>query len=445
MQAVRPDRSPQNSTLKAWAPRPRRYLTALFAMLMSATIFEGYDITIFHLCTPEIARTFHMGDPAIGLVATIVRFGGMLSFFVVILADRYGRKPIISTTVLCYTVFTLFTALSRGVTSFTIFQSAAQIFLAAEFGVAVTMISEEFPDERRGSAIAGLHMVAFLGVTAAGLTYMFMADSRWGWRGMYMLGIAPLVLIAFLRRGLLETARFSACERARIAAGHARKEFWPAIRNCLEPFAGPYRSRLLTVAALWNSIGLIGGPTVTYFPLYTRRDHGWNSHQTALVLILAYFMGSIGSMLSGLMMDRLGRKFTTCFFYAMSAGAMYFLFSNDSFATIMAGEVVTMFAYQAARTATSALSTELFPTAIRATGYSLCVQVIGQVCWMLSPVVIGLLSGPLGGLGNASSLFAIGPFIGIFVVLFMIPETRGKTLEELSPNVDEIPPVPDAE
>ncbi len=73
-------------------------------MLMSATIFEGYDITIFHLATPEIARTFHLADPAIGLMATIVRFGGMLSFFVVILADRYGRKPIISTTVLCYTV-----------------------------------------------------------------------------------------------------------------------------------------------------------------------------------------------------------------------------------------------------------------------------------------------------------------------------------------------------
>jgi putative MFS transporter len=282
-------------------------------------------------------------------------------------------------------------------------------------------------------------MVAFLGVAAAGLIYMFMADSRFGWRGMYMLGILPLVLIAFLRRGVRETARFSACEYARVAAGRARKQFWASIRNCLVPFAGPYRSRLLTVAALWNSIGLIGGPTVTYFSLYTRRDHDWTSRQVALVLILAYFMGSVGSMLSGLMMDRLGRKFTTCFFYAMSAGAMYFLFTSDSFAAIMAGEVLTMFAYQAARTATSALSTELFPTAIRATGYSLCVQVIGQVCWMLSPVVIGLLSRPLGGLGNASSIFAVGPFIGIFVVLFLIPETRGKTLEELSPNVDEIP------
>src|SRR5450759_5202792 len=101
----------------------RRYLWALLAMLMSATIFEGYDITIFHLCTPEIARTFHMGDPAVGLMATVERFGGMLSFFVVILADRYGRKPIISTTVVCYTGFTLLTAISQGVASFTAFQS----------------------------------------------------------------------------------------------------------------------------------------------------------------------------------------------------------------------------------------------------------------------------------------------------------------------------------
>ena len=68
----------------------RRYLWSLLAMLMSATIFEGYDITIFHLCTPDIARTFHLNDRAIGAIATAVRFGGILSIFVVTLADRYG-------------------------------------------------------------------------------------------------------------------------------------------------------------------------------------------------------------------------------------------------------------------------------------------------------------------------------------------------------------------
>ncbi|MFZ2061517.1 MAG: hypothetical protein WAU82_10945, partial [Candidatus Binatus sp.] len=106
MQAANPNSLSEQPKLAPWIPRPRRYLAALFAMLMSATIFEGYDITIFHLATPEIARTFHLGNPAIGLMATVVRFGGMLSFFVVILADRYGRKPIISATVLCYTVLT---------------------------------------------------------------------------------------------------------------------------------------------------------------------------------------------------------------------------------------------------------------------------------------------------------------------------------------------------
>jgi putative MFS transporter len=440
MQAVPPNSPSEQPKLAPWIPRPRRYLAALFAMLMSATIFEGYDITIFHLATPEIARTFHMADPAIGLMATIVRFGGMLSFFVVILADRYGRKPIISTTVLCYTIFTLFTALSTGVKSFTIFQSTSQIFLAAEFGVAVTMISEEFPDATRGRAIAALHMVAFLGVTAAALTYAIMAESRWGWRGMYLLGIAPLVMVAFLRRGLRETARFNALERARAGAGLPRPEFWTSIRNSLAPFAGPYRSRLLVMAGLWNSIGLIGGPTVTYFSLYARRDHHWKSHQVAAAIILAYAMGTVGSLLSGFLMDRLGRKFTTSFFYLMAAAAMYVLFTSDSYGAILAGEVVTMFAYQAARTATSALSTELFPTSIRATGYGLCVQVIGQICWMLSPVVIGLLSGRLGGLGNAASLFAAGPILGVVIVLWFVPETRGKTLEELSPSAGETPP-----
>src|ERR1700688_2054964 len=111
MQAAHPKSSSQHPDVAPWIPRPRRYLAALFAMLMSATIFEGYDITIFHLATPEIARTFHLGNPAIGLMASIVRFGGMLSFFVVILADRYGRKPIISLTGLWCHTSSLFSSL----------------------------------------------------------------------------------------------------------------------------------------------------------------------------------------------------------------------------------------------------------------------------------------------------------------------------------------------
>jgi MFS transporter, putative metabolite:H+ symporter len=432
MRALRTDT--ENAPLPAgFTPASGRYLIALFAMLMSATIFEGYDITIFHLCTPNIAKTFQLADPQIGLMATIVRVGGMFSFFVVILADRYGRKPILSVTVLCYSVFTLLTALSSGVANFTIFQSSAQVFLAAEFGVAVTMIGEEFPDESRGRALGALHMVAFLGVTAAGLAYGVMSETRWGWRGMYLLGLAPLLLIAFVRRGMRETVRFQALQAERAASGRALPEFWVSIRQCIMPLLGPYRARLLLIATMWNSIGLIGGPTVTYFSLYAKRDHGWKASEISMAFILAYMAGTAGSLLSGYLMDRIGRRFTTAAFYVVSGAAMYALFQSDSYSAMLTAEIVTMFAYQAARTATSALSTELFPTEIRATGYSLCVQVIGQIGWAISPVIIGLLSAPMGGLGNAASIFALGPLVGVVLVFTMVPETRGRTLEEISP------------
>jgi MFS transporter, putative metabolite:H+ symporter len=418
----------------SFTPPARRYLFALFAMLMSATIFEGYDITIFHLCTPDIAKTFHMADPEIGLMATIVRMGGMVSFFAVILADRYGRKPIISVTVVCYTVFTLLTALSSGVTSFTMFQSTAQIFLAAEFGIAVIMISEEFPDDKRGRAIAGLHMVALLGVITASLAYRSMSDSRYGWRGMYLLGLVPLLLIAFLRRGMRETGRFQVMQSEREAGGYELPAFWTSMRQTIAPLLGQYRGRLLLIATMWNSIGLIGGPTVTYFSLYARRDNHWKASEVSNAFILAYVAGSLGSMLAGFLMDRIGRRITTATFYIASGAAMYVLFQSTDHNTMLGAEIFTMFAYQAARTATSALSSELFPTEIRATGYSLCVQVIGQIGWALSPLVIGILSAPMGGLGNAASVMAFGPLVGVVLIFLIVPETRGRTLEELSPS-----------
>jgi MFS transporter, putative metabolite:H+ symporter len=419
----------------AFAAPSRRYLGLLLALLMSATVFEGYDITIFHLCTPDIAKSFHLGDPAIGVVATIVRIGGMLSFFVVTLADQLGRKPVVSVTILFYALFTLFTAISSGVITFTTFQGASQIFLAAEFALAITMISEEFPDRMRGRAISVMHMVAFIGVSAAGLLYGYMAESRWGWRGMYLLGIAPLLLVAFLRRWLRETGRFEALRVAHEVAGRKMTGAWQTIRNSISPFRSQYyRTRLILIAALWNCIGLVGGPTITFFSLYAKRDHHWTSRGIGAAIVLAYLMGTIGTLLSGYLMDKVGRRITAMAFYLTSAAAMYLLFQTGSDHAMLLAEIVTMFAYQASRTATSAFSSELFPTEIRCTGYSLTVQVLGQVGWALSPVVVGLLSGPMGGLGNAAALFSSGPVLGAILILAWAPETRGRTLEELSPS-----------
>jgi MFS family permease len=403
-------------------------------MLLPATIFEGYDITIFHLCTPDLARTFGLPDATLGMIAAVVRMGGILSFLVVTLADRFGRKPMLGCTVLGYALFTLLTAFSGGATSFTLFQSSAQVFLAAEFGIAVTVIGEEFPDEQRGRAVSLLLVAAFLGVMAAGLLYIPMAPSRWGWRGMYIVGVAPLVLIAGIRRRMRETARFVAAERERIARGAPRPSLLEPLRTCLTPLRGPWAGRMLLVATLCNCVGLVGGPVISFFSLYVRRDHGWTPAQTGTAFMIAYLAGSCGTLLSGFLLDRIGRRATTVIFFVTAAAAAGALFQSAEHLPILLGLSVAMFAYQGARTATSALGAELFPTTARATGFSLTVQVLGQLGWMLAPLGVGLLSNPLGGLGNAATVFAAGPIIGAVVALTLAPETRGASLEELSPD-----------
>jgi len=141
----------------------------------------------------------------------------------------------------------------------------------------------------------------------------------------------------------------------------------------------------------------------------------------------------VGTLLSGQLLDRVGRRAITAVFCLMTAFAMASLFQSNTRSAILLSFMATMFAYQGARTATSALSSELFPTLARATGFSLTVQVVGQLGWTLAPVFAGILSEPVGGLGNAASLFAAGPLLGAVLVLGYIPETRGRTLEELSP------------
>ena len=247
---------------------------------MSVTIFEGYDVTIFHLCTPDIARTFHLDDRAVGAMASFVRLGGMIAFIIVMLADRIGRKPLMSTTVLFYTLFTLLTAISRGLAHASrIFQSSAQVFLSAEFAVAIIMISEEFPDPMRGTGVAMLNMVGLLGVVAGGGLYGCVAESRWGWRGMYFIGVGPLLLVAFLRRGVRETGALRRARAARTPDSNGASTGVGALRQGRSRAASRAVSRAR--ASWWRCYGTAwgwsGAPAVTFFSLYAKRDHHWTS------------------------------------------------------------------------------------------------------------------------------------------------------------------------
>ena len=93
--------------------------------------------------------------------------------------------------------------------------------------------------------------------------------------------------------------------------------------------------------------------------------------------------------------------------------------------------VLTVFHFGAANTATHVYASELFPTEIRATGYGWTTNLVGRVTEVATPVAIGLLIVPLGGIPEAIAVVAVGPVLGALLVLRYAPETRGLTLEEI--------------
>src|SRR6266849_3684717 len=180
-----------------------------------------------------------------------------------------------------------------------------------------------------------LHAVGLLGVVAGGLLYGYVADSRWGWRGMYFIGIVPLLLVAFLRRGIRETLRFEAFRQLRASGPALATGAVAAMRHALEPFRGPYRGRLLLVAILWNCVGLVGAPAVTFFSLYAKRDHHWTSAEVGHAVVIAYVIGTAGHMLCGYLLDKIGRRVTTSLFYVAGAFTMFALFRSSAHQTML--------------------------------------------------------------------------------------------------------------
>lgn len=81
------------------------------------------------------------------------------------------------------------------------------------------------------------------------------------------------------------------------------------------------------------------------------------------------------------------------------------------------------------RTATA----EIFPTHMRATANAVANNVLGRLGCVLSPSLIGLLSSPLESVGNAATVVVWGNvLIRVPILLLLLPETRGKTLEEIA-------------
>jgi len=412
------------------AGRTPGYRRKLLFLLSSATFFEGYDAFVLSFVLALVLGDLGGTEAQAGWIRAITGVGAVVAFVLSAQADCIGRKRLLLITILGYTVSGALTALSPGLLWLTVAQFGAQVFLGAEWAVAITIVVEEFPREARGKALGIVTSMQTLGGILVGvLAFLGLQSTPLGWRAFYVVGLLPLILIAIGRRGMLETERYEAVRADPVA----ERMDHTSLR---EPWRPEYRATVLAVGLVTFFRYAVVSAAAFWWAYYAQREVGISVSLSGLYLAAAGLVGAVGFVVAGRLMDRFGRKPV---FAAYMIGTLAFgtwLFQVRNAALMLPILCIAIFFGLGSVAITSAFSTEPFPTYVRSRAAAWCRNAFEIPGGILGPLVVGLLgdhvSGVVGSIGDAMSLTVIALIpVTLFVSWRYVPETRAADLTHL--------------
>jgi SHS family lactate transporter-like MFS transporter len=165
---------------------------------------DAFDFFIMAFVLRDVAASFNasIGSVAFAITLTLAcRAIGAVLFGR--LADRFGRRPTLMVNVLCYSLLEFFSGLAPTLTVFLILRALYGVAMGGEWGVGASLTMESIPAKWRG-AVSGLLQAGYpSGYMLASVLYLALP---WlGWRGMFMVGVIPAVLVFYIRRTVPES------------------------------------------------------------------------------------------------------------------------------------------------------------------------------------------------------------------------------------------------
>jgi MFS transporter, putative metabolite:H+ symporter len=400
------------------------YHRRLFFFLSVASFFEGYDFLALSQVLPNLRAAFGLDAATGGSIVSLIGVGTVLAYAVVRQADRWGRRRVLMLAILGYAVFTFLTGLSRGVYDFTLFQLAARIFLIAQWALCMVYAAEEFPAERRGLALGVVQGASVLGSVVCAAAAPLLLQTAYGWRSLYFVGVAPLLLVAYGMRGIRESERF-----VLHVTGQHPVVTAPPPRGLTEILHSPYRRRVLQLALIWALTYMCTQTAIVFWKEFAVNERGFTDAQVGTIVTIAAVVSLPPAFAAGKLLDVIGRRPSAVVIYLLTAAGTLVGYQAHSYWLLTAAMTVAIFGGVALLTLLNAFTTELFPTDRRADAFAWSNNLLGRLGYVVAPAVVGAAAGVIGW-GNAVSLTAVFPLVALALVLWLLPETKQRELEE---------------
>jgi len=421
----------------------------------------GYDTGVIAGALMFIKKTFHLGPVMEGLVVSTALAGAAVGSLVGgYLADRYGRRK---TIILCAAVFVLASAgcaLAPDVVVLMASRALVGIAIGTAAMVTPIYLSEISPPEKRGFIIGLNSMCIVTGMLLSYVLDLGLINVANNWRWMLGFGALPGAMLAIGMTRLPASPRWLASQgkdsEAMVAlrlirdnGTDLRREMRALRAEAAQMedsetvpwsrlFTAPYRS------FMWVGLGLAifqqvsGCNAVLYFaPLIF--EHGKSAVNPAESLIDTSLIGLcclIGTVISMWLIDRTGRRpllLGGIAVMTLSLGGLSFLFWHQEQQTWPIETLLCTYimAFQMSLGAvTWVLLGEIFPQEIRGRAMAASTFVLWVATLVVSTAFPSLLS--LAGSAVTFGLFAVMCVLAMVFVLRDIPETRGKSFEQIA-------------
>ena len=396
------------------SPEARRALIAASLGWM----LDAMDVLLYSFVLDRVRATFGIDDRVSGLLLAIPlaasAFGGALFGWI---ADRRGRVTALRLSILVYSGATAACAFSQSALQLGIARLVLGLGIGGEWATGAALVAETWPAEHRGKALGIMQSAWAIGYGLAAAVNALVLP-RFGWRAVFLVGLLPALIVFWIRRHVEEPALWRASRREQNAPAGLRDVFLGA------------RARVTwTVTAMHSATMFAWWGLFSWIPSYLTRPvadggAGLSLMRSSLWIALMQVGMWLGYVSFGFVADRVGRKpaYVT---YVLAAAALVPVYANAGESGLLIVGPCLAFFGTGYFSGFGAVTSELFPTSVRATAQGLTYN-IGRLFSALAPFIVGSLAITHGL--SAAFLTAGAAFLVAAVLWIWIPETRGRAL-----------------
>ena len=256
---------------------------------------DAFDFFIMVFVLRNIAETFSTTITVVTVAITLtLAMRAVGAWIFGRMADRFGRRPTLMVNILLFSLLELATAFSPTLTVFFILRALYGIAMGGEWGVGASLTMESVPARWRGS-VSGLLQAGYpSGYLLASIVY-WIAFPLIGWRGMFVIGALPALLVLYIRRSVPESPDW----RARTAAG-PHPSIWQVL--------GRNVGLTVYVVVLMTAFNFFSHGTQDLYPTFLEVQHKFSTGTVATIAILYNIGAILGGLGFGTLSQHIGRR-----------------------------------------------------------------------------------------------------------------------------------------